>query len=277
MARAGIVESTVESAALAWLSELGWQVKHSSEIAPDGLFAERQDYSQVVLNQRLRDALARLNPDLPPEALQDAFRKLLNPPGATLEQRNRAFHRMLVDGVAVEYRRPDGAIAGAQARVLDFDTQENNDWLAVNQYTVVENRHTRRPDVVLFVNGLPLAVIELKNPADEQATIWSAYQQLQTYKQEIPSLFVYNEVLVISDGLEARIGTLTADRDRFMPWRTITGEAIAPPGCRSWRCWSEAYSSQSASSSSSATSSCSRTKAAGSSPRRWRATTSSTR
>lgn len=222
-------ESDVESAALAWLSELGWQVKHSSEIAPDGLFAERQDYGQVVLNQRLRDALARLNPDLPPEALQDALRKLVNPPGATLEQRNRAFHRMLVDGVAVEYRRPDGAIAGAQARVLDFDDPDNNDWLAVNQFTVVENRHTRRPDVVLFVNGLPLAVIELKNPADEQATIWSAYQQLQTYKREIPSLFVYNEVLVISDGLEARIGTLTADRDRFMPWRTITREAIAPP------------------------------------------------
>jgi type I restriction enzyme R subunit len=224
-----ITESTVESAALVWLSKLGWQVKHGSEIAPDGPFAERQDYNQVVLEQRLRDALARLNPDLPPEALQDAFRKLVNPPGASLEQRNRALHRMLVDGVTVEYRRPDGAIAGAQARVLDFDTPENNDWLAVNQFTVVENRHTRRPDVVLFVNGLPLAVIELKNPADEQATIWTAYQQLQTYKQEIPSLFTYNEVLVISDGLEARIGTLTADRDRFMPWRTITGEGIAPP------------------------------------------------
>jgi len=222
-------ESDVESAALAWLSELGWQVKHGSEIAPDGLFAERQDYGQVVLEQRLRDALARLNPDLPPKALQDALRKLVNPPGATLEQRNRALHRMLVDGVTVEYRRPDGAIAGAQVRVLDFDDPDNNDWLAVSQFTVVENRHTRRPDVVLFVNGLPLAVIELKNPADEQATIWSAYQQLQTYKQEIPSLFLYNEALVISDGLEARIGTLTADRDRFMPWRTITGEAIAPP------------------------------------------------
>jgi type I restriction enzyme R subunit len=222
-------ESDVESAALAWLSELGWQVKHGSEIAPDGPSAERRDYGQVVLEQRLRDALARLNPGLPPEALQDALRKLLNPPGATLEQRNRALHRMLVDGVTVEYRRPDGAIAGAQARVLDFDDPDNNDWLAVNQYTVVENRHTRRPDVVLFVNGLPLAVLELKNPADEEATIWTAYQQLQTYKREIPSLFVYNEALVISDGLEARIGTLTSDRDRFMPWRTITGEAIAPP------------------------------------------------
>ncbi len=224
-----MTESTLESAALDWLSELGWQVKHGSELAPDGLFAERQDYGQVVLEQRLWDALGRLNPDLQPEALQEAFRRLMNPPGATLEQRNRAFHRMLVDGVTVEYRRADGSIAGAQAHVLDFDDTTNNDWLAVNQFTMVENRHTRRPDVVLFVNGLPLAVIELKNPADEQATIWSAYQQLQTYKQEIPSLFTYNEALVISDGLEARVGTLTADRDRFMPWRTIAGEAIAPP------------------------------------------------
>jgi type I restriction enzyme R subunit len=136
----GVCETDVESAALTWLTELGWQVKHGSEIAPDGLFAKRQDYGQVVLERRLQDALVRLNPDLPPEALQDAFRKLVNPPGATPEQRNRALHRMLVDGVTVEYRRPDGAIGGAQARVLDFDTPENNDWLAVNQFTVVENR-----------------------------------------------------------------------------------------------------------------------------------------
>jgi type I restriction enzyme R subunit len=225
---AGMTESTVEQAALAWLSSLGWPVKHGAEIAPGEPFAERADYGQVILEQRLRDALARLKPDLPPEALQDAFRKLTRPEGATPEQRNRALHRILVDGVTVEYRRPDGSIAGAQARVLDFDDPDNNDWLAVNQFTVVENRHTRRPDVVLFVNGLPLAVMELKNPADEQATIWTAYRQLQTYKQEIPSLFTYNEVLVISDGLEARIGTLTADRDRFMPWRTIGGADVAP-------------------------------------------------
>jgi len=225
----GFTESEVESAALAWLGSLGWQVKHGPEIAPGELFAEREDYGQVVLEQRLRDALARFNPGLPSEALEDAFRKLSRPEGATLEQRNRTVHRMLVDGVTVEYRRPDGSIAGAQARVLDFDDAGNNDWLAVNQFTVVENRHTRRPDVAVFVNGLPLAVIELKNPADEQATIWTAYQQLQTYKQEIPSLFAYNEALVISDGLEARIGTLTADRDRFMPWRTVTGEDLAGP------------------------------------------------
>jgi type I restriction enzyme R subunit len=178
-------------------------------------------------NELLQDWFVR-NPDVPLEALQDAFRKLIRPEGATLEQRNRTLHRMLVDGVAVEYRRPDGSIAGAQARILDFDDPGNNDWLAVNQFTVSEYRHTRRADIVLFVNGLPLAVIELKNPADEQATIWTAYQQLQTYKQEIPSLFAYNEALVISDGLEARIGTLTADRDRFMPWRTIGGDTVAP-------------------------------------------------
>ncbi len=152
----------------------------------------------------------------------------MHPEGADLIQRNRAVHRMLVDGVTVEYRTSEGAIRGAQARVIDFDDPENNDWLAVNQFTVVENRHRRRPDVVLFVNGLPLAVIEFKNPTDKKATIWSAYRQLQTYKAEIPSLLVYNEALVISDGLEARIGTLTADRDRFMPWRTITGEDVAP-------------------------------------------------
>jgi type I restriction enzyme R subunit len=224
-----ISESIVEEAALAWLDAIGWRIAHGPDIAPDGPAPERTDYGQVVLEQRLRDALVRLNPDLPAEALQDAFRKLSRLEGATLEQRNRAVHRALVDGVTVEYRRPDGSIAGAQARVLDFDDPDNNDWLAVNQFTVVENRHTRRADIVLFVNGLPLAIIELKNPTDEQASIWSAYQQLQTYKHEIPSLFAYNEALVISDGLEARIGTLTADRDRFMPWRTIAGEQVAPP------------------------------------------------
>lgn len=231
-----ITESTVESAALAWLESLGWTVKHGPEIAPGELFAERQDYREVVLKQRLRDALVRLNPDLPTEALEEAFRKATHPEGATLEARNRAFHRMLVDGVTVEYRRPDGSIAGAQARVLDFDDPGNNDWLAVNQFTVVEKgRHGglpqhRRPDVVLFVNGLPLAIIELKNPADEEATIWTAFQQLQTYKAELPTLFAFNELLVVSDGLEARIGTLTAGREWFRPWRTISGERLEDVG-----------------------------------------------
>jgi len=171
-----INESIFESIVLSSLESLGWAVKHGEEIAPDELFAERKDYGQVVLEGRLKDALMRLNPDLPPETIEEALRRLTNPPGATLEQRNRSFHRMLLDGVTVEYRRPDGSIAGAQVRALDFDDPENNDWLAVNQFTVVENRHKRRPDIVLFVNGLPLAALELKNPTDEETTIWTAFR-----------------------------------------------------------------------------------------------------
>jgi type I restriction enzyme R subunit len=220
-------ESVVEDAALAWLEAGGWQVAHGPDIAPDMPAAERADYGEVVLAQRLRDALARLNPDLPAEALEDAFRKLTRPEGAELVVRNRALHRLLVDGVTVEYRDSDGAIRGAQARGIDFDTPSANDWLAVNQFTVAENKRTRRPDIVLFVNGLPLAVLELKNAANEDATIWSAFQQLQTYKAEIPALFATNAVLVVSDGVAARAGTLTAGREWFKPWRTISGEALA--------------------------------------------------
>ena len=134
---------------------------------------------------------------------------------------------MLVDGVTVEYRTGDGRIGGAQVKVVDFDEPASNDWLAVNQFTVTENRNTRRPDVVLFINGLPLGVIELKNPADEDATIWTAWQQLQTYKAELPTMFCMNEALMVSDGTEARIGTLTSGREWFKPWRTITGETLA--------------------------------------------------
>ena len=222
-------ESTVEQAALAWLESVGWSVRHGAEIAPGELAAERSDYGQVVLEQRLRDAFAQLNRNLPAVALDDAFRKLTRPEGAELAARNRTVHRLLVDGVTVEYRTPDGEIRGAQARVLDFDNTDANDWLAVNQFTVVENKHSRRPDVVLFVNGLPLAVVELKNAADENATIWTAFQQLQTYKAEVPLLFATNALLVISDGVEARVGTLTAGREWFKPWRTVSGERLADP------------------------------------------------
>ena len=222
-------ESVVEDAALAWLSGLGYSVLHGPEIAVGMPGAERSDpgYRDVILGGRLRQALARLNPVVPPEALDDAYRKLTRADGPSLIERNRAAHRMLVDGVTVEYRRADGSIAGAQARVIDFDIPENNDWLAVNQFTVAEGQHTRRLDVVLFVNGLPLAVIELKNPADENATIWSAFQQLETYQAQIPALFTYNAALVVSDGVQARIGALGAGREWFKPWRTIGGREDA--------------------------------------------------
>ncbi|WP_374425432.1 type I restriction endonuclease subunit R [Paracoccus sp. (in: a-proteobacteria)] len=223
----GVTESVVEQAALAWLESIGWQVVNGAEIAPNEPDAERENYGQVALERRLRDALARNNPKLPFEALEDALRKLLRPEGVDLILQNRALHRLLVDGVAVEYRDVDGAIRGAQASVINFDRPEANDWLAVNQFSVAENKHARRPDVVLFVNGLPLGVIELKNAAGQNATIWSAFQQLQTYQAEVPSLFATNALLVASDGVEARVGAVGAGREWFKPWRTIAGEALA--------------------------------------------------
>ncbi len=229
MSGGSVSESTVEAVALDWLASLDWAVVHGPDIAPDTPAAERADYGEVVLTARLRSALARLNPDLPDTAVEDALRRLTRPAGATLEARNRDFHRMLVAGVTVEHLDAEGRVCGAQVHVLDFDDPAGNDWLAVNQFTVVENKHERRPDLVLFVNGLPLAVIELKNPADENATIRSAFQQLQTYKAESPSLFTFNAALIVSDGLEARIGTLTAGQEWFKPWRTIAGETLADP------------------------------------------------
>ena len=222
-------EADVEQAALDWLEGLGWRVAHGPDIGPDGLNSERADYSQVVLERRLRDTLADLNPSLPAEALEDAMRRLTHPEGSTLEARNRTFHRMLVDGVAVEHKTDDGSTRGAQVRILDFENPANNGFLAVNQFTVTENRNTRRPDIVLFVNGLPLGVIELKNPADEDATIWTAWQQLQTYTAELPTLFSMNEALMVSDGFQARIGALNVGREWFKPWRTIAGETLADP------------------------------------------------
>ncbi len=225
----GLSESEVEEAALAWLESFGYAVKHGPDIAPGEAGAERSDYAQVILEDRLRRALARLNAGLPPEALDDAFRKLTRPEGPALDLRNRAVHREIVDGVTVEYRRADGSIAGAQANVIDFEAPDNNDWLAVNQFTVIENKNNRRPDIVLFVNGLPLAIIELKNPADENATTSTAFKQFQTSQNEIPSLFVYSEALLASDGVEARVGALGAGWEWFKPWRTISGESLADP------------------------------------------------
>ena len=222
-------ESEVEAAALEWLEGLGWKVAHGPDIAAHASGAQRTDYREAVLEHRLRDALDRLNPNLPPEALDDAFRKLIRPEGSTLEARNRAFHRLLVDGVNIEYRAAGGAVRGAQISVLDYENPANNEWLAVNQFTVVEGEHERRPDIVLFVNGLPLGLIELKNPADEKATVWTAWNQIQTYKAELTDLFAFNALLIASDGIDARMGTLTAGREWFKPWRTMGGETLADP------------------------------------------------
>lgn len=223
-----INESIVEDASLTWFGELGYAIGHGPHIAPGEPAAERDSFGEVVLVGRLREALRKLNPAIPEEAREDALRKVLRIATPSLTQTNRAFHRMLRNGVEVEYPRPDGSIAGDHVRLVDFDDVHANEWLAVNQYTVIEGQHNRRPDIVVFVNGLPLGLIELKNAADEEATIWSAYAQLQTYKAEIPSLLHYNALLVVSDGLQARIGSLTANQEWFKVWRTIDGEGEAP-------------------------------------------------
>ena len=206
---------------LEWLSSLGWQTAYGAEIAPDTPDAERTDFTQMVLEERLRDALLNLNPDLPQSALETGLRSLINPEGPTLEARNRSFHHALTRGVTVPVRRPDGTVSGEPAAVVDFENPANNDWLAVNQFTVKEDQSTRRADIVLFLNGLPLGIIELKNPADENTDVWDAWNQLQTYKAELPALFSMNELLMVSDGLHARVGTLTAGKEWFKPWKTM--------------------------------------------------------
>jgi len=227
MSTSSFTESVIEQASLAWLESLGYLIISGLEIAPGEAMAERDDYGQVCLSRRLRQALQRLNPVVPLDAIDEAFRKLTRPDSPSLVANNHVIHKYLVEGVPVEYQRADGSIGGDLVLVFDYGEPENNEFLAVNQFTVVENQHERRPDVVLFINGLPVAVMELKNAATENATVWSAFNQLQTYKMQIPSLFSFNEAMVISDGVQARIGTLTADREWFMPWRTIEGEELA--------------------------------------------------
>lgn len=225
-------ESIIEQSALDWLTDLGYAARFGPDLAADGLKPERESYQEVILAGRLQDALRRINPALPEEALQEAFRQLSHPDQPSLLRNNHAFHRLLVEGIAVDYKDEDGRLISGRVWAIDWEEKDNNDWLAVNQFTVEASyqngKVNRRPDVVIFVNGLPLAVIELKNPADESATIWSAFNQLQTYKEQIPALFVHNEFLVISDGLNARIGSLTAGKEWFLPWKTIEGETTAP-------------------------------------------------
>ena len=216
-------EATVENAALGWFGELGYAFGHGPHLAPGEPAAERGSFAEVVLMARLRAAVARLNPGLSSEVLDEAVNRVLRPETPALSGINRRFHRLLREGVEVEYKRTDGSIAGDRVRLVDFEEPASNDWLVVNQFTVIEHGHHRRPDLVVFVNGLPLAVVELKSAADKDATIWSAYAQLQTYKSEVPSLLHTNEVLVVSDGLQARMGSITANQEWFKVWRTVDG------------------------------------------------------
>lgn len=220
-----ITESEVEKAVLDILKDLGYSILYGPDISEGGLFAER-NYNEVVLVKRLRDALETINKGIPKEAINEAVKMVLRTDSQNLTVNNQFFHRMGVNGVPIEYKRKDGSIKHDDVWLFDFNNIENNEFLAINQFTVIEDRNNRRPDIVLFVNGLPIALIELKNPADVNATVWSAFNQFETYKQQIPSIFRFNEILVISDGLEARAGTLTSNKERFTPWKTIDGNKM---------------------------------------------------
>lgn len=216
-------EDLVEQVALGTLQELGWRYEDPVLIAPDGPDKRRVSNGDVVLRGLLEEAAKRLNPNIPEEAMQTALRQIQISETPSLIEENRRIHRLLVDGIDVEFRRPDGSIKGDKVRLIDFSNPSRNDFMVTNQFTVVEAGQNRRPDVVAFVNGLPLVVVELKNAANENATIEDAFNQLQTYKAQIPSLFRTNAALITSDGLLARVGSLSAGEDRFMPWRTVTG------------------------------------------------------
>ncbi|WP_284078836.1 type I restriction endonuclease subunit R [Herbaspirillum aquaticum] len=224
-----MTEDQLEQETLGWLSDVGYSILNGPNIAYDGPNPERSDYRQILLLNRLKAAIDRLNPMIPASAREDALKQIQDLGIPVLLTANRHFHKLLVNGVSVQYQK-EGETRGDFVRLVDWQVPENNDWVAVNQFTIKGPRHTRRPDVILFVNGLPLVLIELKNPADQHADIWKAYEQIQTYKEQISDVFQYNEILVISDGSEALLGSLSADAERFMAWRTIDGQALDPLG-----------------------------------------------
>ncbi|AVS65415.1 DEAD/DEAH box helicase [Paracidovorax avenae] len=224
-----MTEDQLEQDALSWLVEVGYTHLSGYDIAPDGPAPERDSFRQVLLPQRLRDAIARLNPHIPLAAREDAFKQVQDLGTPVLLSANRHFHRLLVGGVPVQYQQ-DGETRGDFVRLVDWGNAEANEWLAVNQFSLKGPHHTRRPDIILFLNGLPVVLLELKNPADENASIWKAYDQIQTYQAQIPEVFQYNEVLVVSDGSEALMGSLSSNAERFMAWRTIDGVTLDPLG-----------------------------------------------
>ncbi|WP_311568640.1 type I restriction endonuclease subunit R [Photobacterium arenosum] len=226
-----ITEDQLEQQCLDWFQELGYQYQNGYDIAPDGDTPERENYQQVTLQARLVSALETLNPTVPSDTLIEVAKTVATPQTPILIKNNKAFHQYLIEGVPVEYSEMEHdqwVTKHTHVRFIDFDNRDNNEFLVVNQFTITGTKVNRRPDVIVFINGLPMAVIELKNPADDHADIWNAYNQIQTYKEEIADLFVFNEALVISDGWTARVGSLTANKERFLPWKTIESEDDKP-------------------------------------------------
>ena len=223
-------EAEIENALLNQLQTLGYTIEREENIGPDGHRPERNSHDEVVLKKRFENAVARLNPTLPLEAQQDAIRKVTQLEFPDLLEENRRIHKLITEGVDVEYYANDGTLTAGKVTLIDFENPQQNDWLAVSQFVVINGQNKRRPDVVLFVNGLPLGVIELKAPGSAGAHLLGAFNQLQTYKKQIPALFSTNALLVTSDGIAARVGSLSAELERFMPWRTTDGKDIAPKG-----------------------------------------------
>ncbi|MEZ8407047.1 type I restriction endonuclease subunit R [Vibrio splendidus] len=226
-----ITEDQLEQECIRWFTDQGYLYKNGYDIAPDGDDPERDDYHQVVLKQRLLNQLTIINPELPIEALNDVVNTVSSPDTPILIKNNRAFHKFVIEGVPVEYSAVEDGESKTKhthAQLMDFTTPNNNEFLIVNQFTITGTKGNRRPDVVVFINGLPISVIELKNPADEHADIWNAFNQLQTYKDEISDLFIFNEALIVSDGWTARVGSLTANKERFLPWKTVATEDDRP-------------------------------------------------
>ena len=220
-----ISEDHIEQIIIQEFIDLGYSYVNGADISPEGTAQERE-YNEVVLKNRLHIAISKLNPDVPYEAQEEAVKKVLRTDSPNLFQNNYQVHKYLTDGVDVEYRKGD-RIVGDKVWLIDYDNPTNNEFLVVNQFTIIENNVNKRPDLILFVNGLPLVVIELKNAVDENATIHSAFNQLQTYKQTISSLFLYNALLIISDGWDALYGSLTSPKQFFVPWKSIDGEFVA--------------------------------------------------
>ncbi|WP_420001502.1 type I restriction endonuclease subunit R [Acinetobacter sp. LF10] len=220
-------ETQLENLCLDWFSENGWEVVHGVDIAPDSNNPLRKDYKQVLIEADLQTAFERLNPHLPVSCFEQVLQKLSKPESLDLITNNRAFHHMLLEGVPVSYKKEDDWV-NDHAFLVDFNHVYQNRFVAINQFTIQGTKQPRRPDIICFINGIPFAVLELKSPTDENADIWDAFNQLQTYKEEVSDLFVFNEALVVSDGVTARVGSLTANQERFLPWRTIKNEDDKP-------------------------------------------------
>ena len=222
-------ESELEVATLEWLEELGYDIVEGPNIAPDGESPERESFQDVVLVDRLRDALRRINPTLDVKVIEEAIQKIIANASPNLILNNQQFHKLATDGIEIQVQGTDGYNPTVSVYVFDFEHPQNNDFMAVNQFTIIEGQANKRPDVLVFVNGLPVVVMELKNATNEDVDISDAYHQIQTYKQALPTLFRYNAFLITSDGINARVGSLTANEERFMKWRTVDGTSLASP------------------------------------------------